>query len=138
MRVFRFTPNPLLRYDTKFAPLSPACQRTHVLENAALVGICVYCLAPPERRVQSALGEGVVQRERRDRVRADMPRPRRVPRVVGGGGRVFLDRRVPPTRASPPHPAKDAPAGWRRAREYARTTRRGQMPKDCSRVVDDK
>ena len=37
--------NPLLRYDTKFAPLSPACQRTHVLENTALAGICVYCLA---------------------------------------------------------------------------------------------
>ena len=30
--------NPLLRYDTKFAPLSPACQRTHVLENTALAG----------------------------------------------------------------------------------------------------
>ena len=37
--------NPLLRYETKFAPLSPTCQRVHVLENIALACICLYCLA---------------------------------------------------------------------------------------------
>ena len=37
--------NPLLRYQTKFAALSPTCRLTHLLENAALAFICVYCLA---------------------------------------------------------------------------------------------
>ena len=37
--------NPLLRYETRFAHLSPTCQWAHVLENVALACICLYCLA---------------------------------------------------------------------------------------------